>query len=509
MNDMELQISSQQVFATSTLTRLSGFIKAAVILLVASVNHVSAAQEPQTSPIGIAQTQASSTMSFEQAWQNLLKVSDTLQAKQQQVNRAEAKQDAGKSLNYPAVDIAGSYTHLEKPIELDLMDLNPIAGLDPAQLPPAIGGMLATIPASAFVTPFTEQDVFRSSLQAMWPIYTGGRITAAQGIQAAQVVEEQQQLALSQRDLFTQLVDRYYAVAVTQALADTQYQLVESLTMHEDHARKLEQQGQIAKVERLNAQVALENAKVNWTRAKRQYEMTEIALASMMHQRQISPTSALFILNTQPALSRLSQLTLSTHPALKLLEAKEVQANGLVDLEKGSYYPTVFLYGNYTLYEDDSLFSQVEPDWMVGVGIKVPLLSRDGHSGKVQAAKSALLQARHTKAQTQLDLSLLVEQQYRQMMQAIEEIDALDTSLALAEENLRLRELAFNQGLSTSIDRVDAELKLAAVKTQQLGAKYRYLQTYAKLMAISGQLDEFIARTSPVITSPENNNASK
>ena len=81
------------------------------------------------------------------------------------------------------------------------------------------------------------------------------------------------------------------------------------------------------------------------------------------------------------------------------------------------------------------------------------------------------------------------------MLQAKEEADALDVSLALATENLRLRELSFNQGLSTSIDRIDAELSLTAVKTQQLGAKYRYMQAYAKVMAISGQVDEFINRT--------------
>jgi outer membrane protein TolC len=132
---------------------------------------------------------------------------------------------------------------------------------------------------------------------------------------------------------------------------------------------------------------------------------------------------------------------------------------------------------------------------MVGVGMSIPLISRDGRSGKVLAAKSALLQARYTKAQTKQDLSLLIDQSYRQMLQAKEEADALDVSLALATENLRLRELSFNQGLSTSIDRIDAELSLTAVKTQQLGAKYRYMQAYAKVMAISGQVDEFINRT--------------
>ncbi|WP_394389619.1 TolC family protein [Shewanella woodyi] len=434
-------------------------------------------------------------MTFNTAWQQLLTVSDKLQAESQEVIRAQAEQKAGEDLGMPSLDISGSYTHLEKPIELDLRDLNPLASLDPSSLPPALGGALASIPSSLFVTPFTEQDIFRASLQAMWPIYTGGKITAAQGIHEAQVAEKEQQLQLATRDLFNLLVDRYYAVSVTEMLMQTQGQLVASLTEHVDHALKLEEQGQIAKVERLNAQVALENARVSAGSAKRQHEMAVIALSRMLHQQSVTTASELFMLPNQPSLPRLSQLTMTQHPALRLLEAKEEQASGLIEVEKGRYKPTVFLYGNYTLYEDDSLFSKVEPDWMVGLGVKVPLLSRDGRSGKVEAAKSALLQARYTKAQTQQDLSLLLDQSYRQLQQAQEEVVALDTSLSLAQENLRLREIAFNQGLSTSIDRVDAELKLSAVKTQQLGAKYRYVQSYARLMTISGQLDDFIGRT--------------
>ncbi len=434
-------------------------------------------------------------IAFGDAWQQLLKVSDKLQASAEEVNRSAAEKEAGDDLNLPSLSINGSYTRLEQPLELDMRALNPIAGLDTATLSPAISSLLGSMSGASYVTPFTEQDIFRASLQAMWPIYTGGRISAAQGIHAAQLAEKEQQYQLSTRDLFVQLVERYYAVTVSHSLAETKAQLVDSLTEHANHALKLEQQGQIAKVERLNAQVALENAKVDAASARRQLEMTKIALSRMLHEQNIDIESPLFILRDPPSLSQVNQLTLTDHPALKLLEAKEAQAQGLIDVEKGNYHPTVFLYGDYTLYEDDSLFAQIEPDWMVGVGVKIPLLSRDGRSGKVNAAKSALLQARHTKAQTQQDLSLLVDQSYRQLLQAQEEVQSLEFSLDLAEENKRLRDLAFTQGLSTSIEKVDAELKLNAVKTQQLAARYRYVLAYAKLMAVSGQLDEFIGRT--------------
>jgi outer membrane protein TolC len=330
----------------------------------------------------------------------------------------------------------------------------------------------------------------------MWPIYTGGKITAAQAVHAAQVQEKKAQQEIEKNKLFVQLVNRYYGVAVTKALVKTHQQLVSALEKHASHAKKLEAQGQIAKVERLNAQVALANERIIASQAKRQAEMAEIALSKMLHEKQVVTLSPMFMLNSPLSFTELAKQTIANHPALRLLKTKEDQAQGLIDIEKSGYYPTVFLYGNYTLYKDDSIFSQAEPDWLVGVGVKIPLLSRNGRSGKIEAAKSAQLKARYTRAQTQQDLNLLLEKNYRDLLQAKEEISELNLSIKLASENERLRDLSFRQGLSTSIEKVDAELKLTAAKTKQLAEKYHYIQAYARLMSMSSQINQFIAKSS-------------
>lgn len=444
-------------------------------------------------------------LSFGQAWTKLQQVSDKLKANAAEVSRAQALQRGGEDLGLPSLNLTGNYTHLDNPVEMDLRDLNPLASLDLSAIAavaqkspilgavlPQLGGMLQSLPMT---TALTEQDIFRASLQALWPIYTGGKITAAQRIQQAQVAEKKQSAELGRRALFTTLVDRYYGVIVAKQAWRTQQQLVDALKEHVNHAIKLEQQGQIAKVERLNAEVALANAKVGAGHAMRQYQMAQIALNRMLHSHNAEPDTGLFMLAQDPSLPSLTELTMAQHPALRLLEAKEEQAKGLESLERSDYLPTVFMYGNYTLYEDDSIAAKMSPDWLVGVGIKVPLIANNGRSDKVEAAKSALLQARYTKAQTRQDLNLLLDQSYRQLQQAREEVSSLNTTLALARENLRLRELAFNQGMSTSVERVDAQVKLTAVETRQLAATYQYVQAYARLMAVSGQLDEFVARS--------------
>jgi len=421
-------------------------------------------------------------LDFSQAWNQLVRVSDKLKASHYEVARAKSEKNESDDLNFPEINLVGSATHLSAPFE---------TGEQTLASPLPIGSTSFTIPS----VELSEQDVFRSSLQAMWPIYTGGKITAAQSIRSAMVREKEEQHQIETNKLFVSLVDRYYGVMVANSAADTYQELVDSLEKHADHAEKLEAQGQIAKVERLNAQVTLENAKIKASSARRQAEMAEIALARMLHAQHVETRSTLFTLSHLPSLNDLTKKTMHDHPALRLLKAKEDQAQGLIDVQKGGYYPTVFLYGNYTLYEDDSLFSQAEPDWLVGIGVKIPLLSRSGRGSKVEAAKSAQLQARHTRAQTQVDLNLLLEQSYRQLLQADEERISLDLSVELAQENKHLRDIAFTQGLSTSIEKVDAELKLNAVYMQQLNARYQYIKAYARLMSISNQTKQFIVNS--------------
>jgi len=143
------------------------------------------------------------------------------------------------------------------------------------------------------------------------------------------------------------------------------------------------------------------------------------------------------------------------------------------------------------VYEDDSLASELAPDWVVGVGVSVPLFENTGRSHTVQAAHSAVLQVRHLRQQARQDLTVLVEKTYFSAQQSIEEVQGLDSSLVLAKENLKLRKKAFNQGLSTSLDVIDAELYLASIKTQQQVASFNYIIALTKLLALSSKMSVF------------------
>ncbi|EKO3563941.1 TolC family protein [Vibrio metschnikovii] len=415
-------------------------------------------------------------ISFQQAWDILQQSNHSLAAERANVEHYQHLQNATSHLNYPSLSVSATYARIA---ERDITLPTPHLEL-PLPIPNTIGITLA------------DKNAYSSSIRAIWPIFTGGRITAAQTAAEGQKQEAESQFAMVVQARYEDLAKYYFSVVLAQEVLQTHIAVEQGLTKHRDNALKLEQQGQIALVERLQAEASLDKATIERKKSEKTLDIAQSALTQILNQTQpVAPSGQLFINKNLPPLTAFIEQTLATYPGLDLLSAKEKQANSLIKAEKGKYYPDVYLFGHYSLYEDDSLLSQLTPDWMVGVGVSIPLIENTGRSHQVRAANSLVSQVRSLRAQAEQDLTVLVEKTYKEAEQALEEAQGLNSSLRLAQENLSLRQKAFNQGLATSLDVVDAELYLASIKTQQAVAGFNYLISLSKLLALSSEMQTF------------------
>ena len=431
-------------------------------------------------------------LSFPEAWQILQENNNSLAAQQANVERYQHLQNSTSSLNLPSITLGANYTHLDSDVTINgeqfTDSLSGVPNLG------AVGGILQPILSGlgGVTSTITEQDIFSSSIRAVWPIFTGGRITAAQNAAEGKSEEAQSQLLMERQARYEDLSKYYFSVILAEDVVKTRQAVEAGLTQHRDFAIKLEQQGQIARVERLQADASLDKAVVERTKAQNDLKIAQLALTQILGQSQsVEPSEQLFINKNLPHMDVFIDQTLMTYPGLKILDAKEKQASSLIKAEKGKYYPEVYLYGDYSLYEDDSLASEMKPDWLVGIGVNVPLIDTSGRSDKVAAAHSAVSQVQFLKSQAKQDLTVLVQKTYLEANQAIEEVQGLNSSLSLAQENLSLRKKAFTQGLSNSLEVVDAELYLASIKTQQSAARFKYLISLNKLLALTSEMNAY------------------
>ncbi|EEX92254.1 type I secretion outer membrane [Vibrio orientalis CIP 102891 = ATCC 33934] len=432
----------------------------------------------------------SAPISFDQAWQVLQQENNSLAAQRSNVERYQHLESATDNLNLPSVSIGANYTRLDTDVTVSGKQLFESTGQSLPNLGPVLNPILAQI--GGITSTISERDIFTSSIRAIWPIFTGGRINAAQSAAEGKKEQAQSELAMETQARFEDLSKYYFSVLLAKEVVQTRELVEEGLTKHRNNAVKLEQQGQIARVERLQAESALDKATIERKKAQKSLEIAQSALTQILNQAStVEPADTLFINQNLPEQSLFIDRTLATYPGLSLLDSKEKQASSLIDAEKGKYYPEVYLYGDYSLHEDDSLASQMKPDWLVGVGVNIPLIENSGRSEQVKAAHSAVSQVRYLKAQAKQDLSVLVQKTYLEAQQAQEEVLGLESSIELAQENLKLREKAFTQGLSTSTDVVDAQLYVASVQTQKAAASFNYLISLSKLLALSSEMSSF------------------
>ena len=417
-------------------------------------------------------------LSFSDAWFTMQSVNDGLKAEKEGEKHAKIMKEAASSMYLPSVNLTGSYTHIDKPLEIERGEFTAGTGLP--------------IPLPTQDLSFLKQDIFLADLNILWPLYTGGKISIANDLRQTQVSEAKAKSNMAEDKAFVTLVKVYYGVLMGKALLQTRQEVQKALALHYDHAKKLKEQGQIAKVELLNAKVQYDKAKIETLKAKHSYEIAYSALSKLLKSKDIKPTSQLFVNFEVDDEAHYDEAMQANNPGLKLLDIKQKQSGMLVDMEKGSYHPTLAAYGNYNLYKDDSLLLDALPKWFVGVGVKWTLFDSSGRSEKLEAAHVLQTQVKFVQAQARTDLSILLEKSYKEMQLYLDEYRALNSSLALAKENVRLRERSFTEGLSTSIDVIDAQLFLAGTKTERLNAAYNYVQKLSHVMVLSGERDNFI-----------------
>ncbi len=434
-------------------------------------------------------------MSFGEAWHQVKTQSEAIRASQATVEQARHERQSKKDMYLPQISLTGSYLYLDDDIQLSSSEL-----LDSMPAGSAIGQMLAGLAAENGISPaqfatgttstISERAIKSANISLLWPLFTGGRISAAQDIAAASLQEAELQMELKVRDRFEELSKRYFGVVMASQVVTTRREVEAALKVHLNHAELLVQNGQIAEVERLQAEASYDKSRIERIKSEEDLGISQAALNNLLNSNDIQPITGLSIDQQIPTLQDSIDLALQTFPGLAIYDTKEQMATSLADAEKGKYFPEVAAVGNYNLYEEDSLASEVMPDWFVGINVSIPLLDRSGRYESYQAAKSLKIKIQSLRQQTRQDISLLVEKTYREIVQAKAEYEGLGTSLALAEKTVELRQKAFQQGLATSLDVIDASLYQASVKTQRSHAAYNSVTKLARLMALRGNTDE-------------------
>ena len=401
-----------------------------------------------------------------------------LAARAEERQRAEERK-AARGLYFPTVSFDPVYTHLGEEI---LLDLDPIRSVILTLHPNVPSARVPSFEETLF-----KQDMLRLPLTARWPLFTGGRIRAANRAAEARVGDAAAQTRQTEEGVLRALVRAYFGLRLALEEAAVRADVLAGLEQHVRDARRLEEEGMIAKVERLHAEVAQAEAERQLKRARHDVEIARAALGNVMAADDpvADPATPLFVVETLDPLARFQEAALARHPALDRLAAQKTLAGQAVAAGKGAFFPEVFAYGLYETRKAD--LSPIEPEWMAGLGARFELFDGGARGKKLAAARAQQERVLLLDRKLRRDLGTLVEREYRGAEKAADQYRALGAARGLADENLRARTRAFEEGLGTSLEVVDARLAQAKVRLERLAAAYAFDDALAGLLEASGQ----------------------
>lgn len=343
-----------------------------------------------------------------------------------------------------------------------------------------------------------KDDVVHGTVNFSQLIYDFGKTTGA--IEAGQknLLASNAKLHRQIQDIIFQVKTAYYNTLEKRRLIDVAKESVKSFEQHLERASLYRRAGVRTKIDVINAEVELSNAKMLLVKTEYDLKVAKAALEQILGVQPHGGEYALcqdeirfdnILKNMPPVPERLEPLiddAMLSRPDVMELTFLAQSAEANLKASKGDYWPSVAAQANYNNY--DTELSLYKDSWEVGVVASWDLFSGLQTKGVQAQAQGRVLENKARLQNLQLAVVREVTESYLRAAENRERVKiALDT-LELAEENLALAEKRYESGANDVIEYNDAQLSLTRTRNDLVVTYYGYLTALAGIEYAGGRL---------------------
>jgi hydrophobe/amphiphile efflux-1 (HAE1) family protein len=443
-----------------------------VVLLVALVGWLLSAsnafaQDASRTPQAV---NGALTLNFNQALERALTANEGLQVAKERVVETQANVQESKTSFLPQVNLGYSYT--------------------PSQRFPVI-----RIPAGVFGP---EEQTFQAAfarennlqLFINQPVYTGGRLRNAYGISASALDASKLDLERTRQEIEYKVVETFYAALMNQrgvSVADEQVRLQQRQL---ELAKARFEAGTVARLDVLQAEVELANSRARRIQAQAQVDTSMQALRSVLSLPQSQPLTLDGSLD-EPVVGHAREeldRELPNRPDLQAYAAHRQQAEYASNLAMSEWKPSLAFTGNMQYQEDSvgSLLGRDNQSYAFGLQLNVPLFAAPGAAARRSAAQSQMRQAEHGLRYATDNARLELESAWTALEASAEVVATQEKALELAREGVAIAQTSYENGVITSAELNDAQVRLVQTEWLLMQAKYARITAAARAKVAAG-----------------------
>ncbi|HEX7283155.1 MAG TPA: efflux RND transporter permease subunit, partial [Vicinamibacterales bacterium] len=410
------------------------------------------------------------TLTFNQALERALANNEGLKVAKEKVTETQARVQESKTNYLPQVNLAYTFT--------------PSQRFPVIKIPPGVFGP----EEQTFQAGFSQKNILQ--LFVNQPIYTGGRLNNSLGISTSQFDASKLELDRTRQEIEYRVVETFYSALMNQrgvSVAEEQIQLNEKQL---ELAKARFEAGTVARLDVLQAEVELANSKARRIQAKAQVDTAMQALRSVLSLPQTQPLQLEGSLD-EPVMAQAREeldTRLPQRPDLQAFTARREMAEYASSLAQSEWKPNLAFTGNMQYQQDDvgDLLGRDNQSYAFGIQLNVPLFSAPGAAARRSVAQSQMRQAEHGLRFATDNARLELESAWTAFQASAEVVSTQEKALELARESVSIAQVSYENGVITSAELNDAQVRLLQTEWLLMQAKYARITAAARAKVAAG-----------------------
>lgn len=335
------------------------------------------------------------------------------------------------------------------------------------------------------------KSVFLGQASLSMPLYAGGRIKY--GIQSAKYLVEASKLSTE-----NDKISIAYNVAqaynnlfkANQAIKVLEENLSAS-SKRDETFLKLENNGVIARNDRLKANLQTSNIELQLLEAKNNYNIANINMDLLLGlpestELEVDPNYIEETQDAKPVAYYLNEAQQNRKDLQSLNQQRRAAELGS-KAAKAENLPTIALTGGYVA-ADAPKFLTIYNAVNVGVGVQYNLANLWKQNSSLKQSKAREKQLEATNELLNDNIKLEVNREYQNADYSKQRIAVFEKSAAQANENYRITKNKFDNGLATMTELLDADAAQITANVGVINAKADAALAYRKLLQTTGTL---------------------
>lgn len=358
----------------------------------------------------------------------------------------------------------------------------------------AWGGYYPSVKLSSSYT-FTEQqtlgsDAYDTRFFLRQTLFDAGATSDLVRSIKHNITAQDYEVKKTESDIVLSVRSAFYDVLKKRDLLEVSRSALTTAEKHLEQSKELYKGGLAARSDVIKSEVQVSNARLDVIKAENALLSAKANLSAAMGQTvttdfDISAEKDQGQLPVLPSMKDTIVLAYNQRPELQGNRSKIASAEASVAQVKSGLYPNISLDGSYG-WQENSYFPE-DKKWSVGLTVSIPIFEQFVTRAKIGQAAANVDLLKATERQTLRNIELEVEQAWLSLKEAIERLAVTKKALEQSDEDMRVSEGRYKEGIGNILEVIDAQTALTQARTNNVVALYDIASAGAKLDRAAGK----------------------